>query len=430
MPWLRAVPLTALLLAPPLRAQEHPVLLHDPAAGDDPVVAALLREALERNPELRAAEAMVAEAGARPPQATALPEPMVSVLYTNEGWAPNLGQNEFTTLGILWTQELPGKGKRGLRGEVLRQDTALAQQQLARVRLGLMAGVRRAYHELIHARELLDLLREQEVLYDTVVAASRERYAAGQGSQADLLRAQAERLRLGLARAERATAEAVGRAELNRLLSRPPDMAVETAAHPALQPVAGSLDELVAAAETVSPEVKAAQISVERERSALALARRSGQLDWSVAVGYQNRGGLPGMWQAGFGVRLPLWREKVKASVAEADARAHGSEQRLHATRLLLRLRTEERVVRARAIEETSRLYSEGLVPQDRLAWESALAAYETGRGTFTAVLDTVAALFSDREAELRLQADHQIVMAALAEGSLESTASMGGGRP
>ena len=206
-------------------------------------------------------------------------------------------------------------------------------------------------------------------------------------------------------------------------------MAVETAVHPALQPVVGSLDELVAAAEAVSPEVRAAQISVERECSALALARRSGQLDWSVAVGYQNRGGLPGMWQAGFGVRLPLWREKVKASVAEADARARASDQRLHATRLLLRLRTEERIVRARAIEETARLYSEGLLPQDRLAWESALAAFETGRGTFTAVLDTVAALFRDREAELRLQADHQILMAALAEANLESTATMGGGR-
>ncbi len=429
MSWLAAVFVSTFLPVAPSQAEaSHPPSDHAFPEAQNPIEQALIAEALERNPDVLVARAMVQEAGARPAQAAALPEPMLSVFYTNEGWAPTLGSNEFTTLGFLWSQELPGRGKRGARGEVARYDAALAEAQLARVRLGVAAAVRRGYHELIHARELQALLRDQEALLAVVSESARERYTVGQGTQAEVLRVQAERIRLGQMRAERVATETVQLAELNRLLARPPGTRLATDTHPALQPLAQSLDELLVAAEALSPELRAAQQSVERDRAGLALANRAGQPDWSVQAGYQNRGGLPGMWQAGFGVRLPLWRGAVQAGIAEADARTRASEQRLASTRLSLRVRTEERLARARAVEEAAELYAKGLLPQDRLAYESALAAFEAGRGSFAAVLEALAVFFRDRETELRLLADHQILKAGLAEASLEATTTMGGG--
>jgi outer membrane protein, heavy metal efflux system len=416
--WLVASPQAGVSHAPP----DHP------AEGESPHERALVEEALERNPDVLAAQAMVQEAEARPAQVTALPDPTLSVLYTNEGWAPTLGSNEFTTLGFLWSQELPGKGKRAARGEVARFDAALAEAQLARVRLGVASAVRRAYHELIHARELLALLQEQEGVLAAVSEAARERYAVGQGTLADVLRVQAEQIRLGQLRAERVAGETVQLAELNRLLARPHGTPLVTDAHPALRTVSQSLDDLLATAEAASPEIRAAQQAIERDRAQLRLAARAGQIDWSAQAGYQNRGGLPGMWQAGFGVRLPLWRDRVKAGIAEADARTRAGEQRLAGTRLLLRARTEERLARARAIEDAAELYAKGLLPQDRLAYEAALASFQGGRGAFSSVLEALTALLRDREAELRLLADHQILMAGLAEASLEATTTMGGG--
>ena len=426
MSWLAAV-VVSTFLSSPQAGSTHPLADH-PAEGESPLEHALVAEALERNPEVLAARAMVEEAAARPAQVTALPEPTLSVLYTNEGWAPTLGSNEFTTLGFLWSQELPGKGKRGARGDVARFDAALAEAQLARVRLGVASAVRRAYHELIHARELRGLLREQEALLAAVSESARERYAVGQGAQTDVLRVQAEQIRLGQARAERVAAETVQLAELNRLLARPHGTPLTTDTHPALRPLSASLDELLLAAEAMSPELRAAQQAALRDRASLALAQRLGQIDWSVQAGYQNRGGLPGMWQAGFGVRLPLWRGPVQAGIAEADARVRSGEQRLASIRLLLRVRTEERLARARAVEEGAELYAKGLLPQDRLAYESALAAFQAGRGSFASMLEALSTLLQDREAELRLLADHQILMAGLAEASLEATTTMGGG--
>jgi hypothetical protein len=202
MSWLAAVFVSSFLpVASPQAGGTHPLQDHPPE-GESPIERALIEEALERNPDVLAARSMVEEARSRPAQVTALPEPTLSVLYTNEGWTPSLGSNPFTTLGFLWSQDLPGKGKRSARAEVAGFDAALADAQLTRVRLGVASAVRRSYHELIHARELLALLHEQEVFLAAVSESARERYAVGQGTQADVLRVQAERIRLGQMRAE------------------------------------------------------------------------------------------------------------------------------------------------------------------------------------------------------------------------------------
>ena len=94
MPWLAAVFVSSLLPFPSSQAEgSHRPSDHAFPEGTGPIERALIEEALERNPDVLVAKAMVQEAGARPAQATALPEPMLSVLYTNEGWAPTLGTN-------------------------------------------------------------------------------------------------------------------------------------------------------------------------------------------------------------------------------------------------------------------------------------------------------------------------------------------------
>ena len=60
---------------------------------------------------------MAAAARSRPAQARSLPDPMLSVGYTNDGWAPSLGARDMTLLALMGSQELPYPGKLGLRGE-------------------------------------------------------------------------------------------------------------------------------------------------------------------------------------------------------------------------------------------------------------------------------------------------------------------------
>ena len=392
--------------------------------GDDPPLVALIEEALARSPVLRAARESVEEARQRPTQARALPDPVLSTAYVNDGAGLSLGQSEFTTLGFFWTQDLPYPGKRRLRGDMREREAAEMEQRAERARLDLVAAVRRAYHDLIHAREVLELQHEQEALAVQVADAARERYAVGQGGQQDVLRAQVEVTRSRRLRAEQA-ADEVGRlGELNRLRGLDPDAPFTTPGHPEVRPL--EVDETALREQVMSrsPELLAAYLALERDRLGVELARKDGRPDFTVQGGYQNRGGLDGMWQVGLGLRLPLWRSKVEGGIAEAEARLRASEQRLEAVRLSLWARTRERLARARATEEAAVLVSRGLVPQDRQAYEAALASYQAGRAPFTSVLDALATLYRDRAEELAFRSAHQLVKAELDALSLEPARS------
>src|SRR5262245_49383781 len=388
--------------------------------GDDSPLVLLIAGALARNPGLRAARESVEEARSRPPQARALPDPVLSTTYVNDGWGLSLGQSEFTTLGFLWSQDLPYPGKRRLRGDMREREAGEMEQRAERARLDLVAAVRRAYHDLIHARELLELQREQEGLAVQVASVARERYAVGQGGQQDVLRAQAEVTRSRRLRAEQA-ADEVGRlAELNRLRGVAPDTPFPTPGHPEVRPREVDEEALREWVMWRSPELAAARLVLERDRLGVDLARKEGRPDFTVHGGYMNRGGLDGMWQVGVGLRLPLWRSKVESGVAEAEARVRASEQRVESVRLALWARTRERLARARPTEEAAILVSRGLVPQDRQAYEAALAGYQSGRAPFTSVLDALATLFRDRAEELTFRSAHQLVKGELDALSLE----------
>ena len=160
---------------------------------------------------------------------------------------------------------------------------------------------------------------------------------------------------------------------------------------------------------------------MERDRLGVDLAKKAFRPDFSLQGGYQNRGGIDGLWQVGVGIRLPIYKKKNESGLAEAEARLRASERRSHGVRLLLRQRTQERLARMQAAEETAELYAKGIVPQDRLSLEAALANYQAGRVPFLTVLEALTTLYGDQEAHLRLLAAHEELRTSLAEASQEA---------
>ena len=120
--------LCALCLMPePARGQNAAV-----PADDDPVLQALIAEALANNPDLHAAQSAISAAQTSTERARALPDPMVSITYTNDGWAPSLGSMPMTTLGFMVSQALPYSGKRDLRAAVATSQARQFEPPLAR----------------------------------------------------------------------------------------------------------------------------------------------------------------------------------------------------------------------------------------------------------------------------------------------------------
>ncbi len=138
-----------------------------------------------------------------------------------------------------------------------------------------------------------------------------------------------------------------------------------------------------------------------------------------------NRGGLDPMWQAGVAFNLPLYRGRLRAARAETEAKARASQRRVESLRLKLRFRTEERLVQLETAETLARLYGDGIVPQDQMSVEAAVANYQAGKVPFVSVLEALATLYGDRSTHLRVLAGHQRIRASLEEASLDPTSDL-----
>lgn len=384
-----------LLAALPLHAQSQ-------RPGDSDV-RPLIEEALSKNPEIRAAERSHDAAHARIPQMGALPDPTVTLTYQNADVRPTLGADENTFLGVTVEQGVPFPGKRRLATRIAGVMAAHGAHPVDRARLSVEAEVRRAYADLLLSRELLAILSEQEATWAQIEAATRARYAVGMGGQPDVLRAQAERTRLGPMRAHETGNAEAALAALNRALARPAGQDVPTPRRvPEVvgeDPRVPTLEELVALAEEKSPEIGSARLAVEKARLDLDLARRNRLPDFIASAAYMNRGSLPPMLSIGVGVTVPLYaKRKQEPAIAEADARLGAAEADLAATRLAVRLDLEKNLAEYRAAVREAVPYAKGVLVQDSLAVDSTLASYETGRVPFVSVLEAMGALFGDRK--------------------------------
>ncbi len=395
-----------------------------PATADpppsDPLLAALVDEALRANPDVLAASEGLSAARQRPAQARSLANPMVSAGYTNDGWKPTLGARDMTTLAIMGSQELPYPGKRRLRGEIAEIEADEIEQRLERVRLGVAASVKRSYAGLLLARELLVLARQRQDAWEQIEEIVRARYVLGQGTQQDVVKAQVEVSRSGLLIIETGADGLVRLAELNGLLARPADQPLDTAGLrlsmvPASETLAAALERLNA----LSPEVKMTSLTADRGSLEVDLARTAFKPDFTVQAAYMNRGGLDPMWQAAIGVSLPLYRKRLRAQVAEAEFLRSSARRTTESVRLVLRSRTQQRLVTLSAAERSLSVFDERIIPQDRLAVDSALASYRSAQLPFVAVLESATALYDDLAARLTLMASHVALRATLDEASL-----------
>jgi outer membrane protein, heavy metal efflux system len=285
--------------------------------------------------------------------------------------------------------------------------------------------VRRAYYGLLLARELQALTAEQRALWQQIEVVVRARYAVGQGAQPDVLRVQTEVTRIEQRAIEQGAEAEVRLIELNRLLARPLDTALESSRRLTLVSINGSADEASAQAREVSPELRSAALAIETSTAAAALARRDLKPDFSVQAGYMNRGGLDAMWLAGVGITWPFNKKARESAIAEAEIRAKGGSHIVESMGLQLAYRTRERFTRAKALEKLVALYDGGIVPQDQMTVESSITNYQTGKVPFVSVLEAMTALYADRWARAGLVADHARLRASLREASLDGGPEM-----
>jgi outer membrane protein TolC len=418
----------ALLTARVALAETGTTLPAGPALTDDPTLAGLVSEALEKRPELAQANATVQANLARVPQGRALPDPVLSLGIQNDGFTSiQVGQMETSWYWLTASETFPWLGKRGLRADALTLGARQSEADLERVRLSVQAEVERTYVDLLLVRDQLNLLAKLEALWSQAEGLSRARYETGEGAQSDILRAQLERSRLKQQRWALKAEEQRRIAVLNRSLGRPLDDPIPTSLSlmdvpdPAL-PEAG---RAAADAEARSPELQKARLEVEQSGTLVALAKKDYFPDLTVSAGVMPRGGtFEPMWQAGLSFSIPLWAgSKQSRAVSEYRLRGTAAQGGAETIRRLLLQRAKERLALLEALLETNRLYRSGLLVQSEATVLSTMAQYQVGRVPFASVLEALRGYVADLSGFCESVAATQRIDIAQREVSLDPVA-------
>jgi outer membrane protein TolC len=103
-------------------------------------------------------------------------------------------------------------------------------------------------------------------------------------------------------------------------------------------------------------------------------------------------------WMAGVGVNLPIWRKRIRAGVAEAEARLGSAESELARLEDEVQAEIEVAMQELQEAVHVVHLYRNRVLPASRDQIAAARAGFETGATTMISLIDAERSL---RTAEL-----------------------------
>jgi outer membrane protein TolC len=354
------------------------------------VLPELIQEALARNPELVAARKQWEAATNRIAQSRSLDDPILSVQLWNIPQSFNLTQTQNNIFGL--SQNLPFPGKLDLKGDVASRSAEMTEQSVRAKERELVVRLKQTYYDLFLAQKAVQIHHEQVELLRQFVTIATAKFRGGMGSQADVLKAQVELSlllqHLPVLEQRRKTTEAM----LNTLLDRDPASPLDMAQEPAQLPLEESVENLHRLALHDRPELKAAELDVQRSEQSRALAKRQYYPDFNVAFqrfqNYQANDGF-GAYVA-MSIPFSFWtKSKYDAGVQEAEAAVSVAQAQQHTLENMTRFQINDLLAKLRATDQVATLYRTTILPQAEQSLESARVGYRAGKGGFLDLIDT-----------------------------------------
>lgn len=363
-------------------AQTPPVLPSPLTLGD------VIRLASERRDEIQAARARTRAGEARPTIVSALQDPMIS---------PSLDHLPFMLGGadVSFTieQQIPLSGIRGHRRASALADVDRLRAEASRTTLDVGLQAVNAFLMVQERRRTEALVSEQLSFARDVVSAANARYASGTAPQSDVLRAEVEVARLE-AFARALVSEVRGaEAMLNTSLALDAESPVPPFASLAFAQPPPSWSAIKTAL-TSRPELVAGRAEIVRAEADIQVMRDMFRPMATIRTGpsYTMTDGKG--WMAMVGLSLPIWRDKLRAGVAEAQAMRAMSEADLRAMTRMIEGDAAVAVNQLQATRDRQAALTTNVLPRARMAIEPAVAGYTSGQLPLVSVIEAVQALW------------------------------------
>lgn len=358
---------TGAMLRPAGHKPELPVLTADSSLAD------YLRFALLDHPQVGAAFYDWRAAAEAIAPARSLPDPQFT-------FQADIADTLMTFMpGIMF--DFMTRGKRVAMGREAAAASEVAYRNYATTVLRTAATVRKAWIELAYVDEALRLREASLGAIDQSAAVNAAEYSTGRGMASLetqlLFLNQTAQLRATTAALEdrRATARARFKSALGLLPNEadPPWPRVVLTATPL-----PSKPELWRTAQAVNPELASMRAMVEMAVASVQVANKTGTPDFALGAMIDLKAD-PLMVRPTASLTLPIWRDKIAATIAAAEARRDAAVARLNAEQLNLAAELAQMLY---IVRESERMisYLEGTaLPNVERSLASAEAAYQSG---------------------------------------------------
>jgi outer membrane protein, heavy metal efflux system len=369
----------------------------DPAAVKD-ILDNLVREAIRRNPDLIASHEETQAAVARVPIAGSPEDPQLGFRLKDMPTTFSFTRENATEKQILFSQKYPFPGKLGLREEVAGQGAEVIRARYYEARIHLVTQVRTAFADVFVIDKEIELALEHQRMLKSLVAIATDKYRVGPGLQQDVLNADVALARVDSLLIELERKRNTREIRLDTLLD---DDSIHVPALGTLPPaaLAHSGPELEEMALASNPQVAERIRAIQRDQTALTLAKRSVLPDFSFAADYGSRNdhpppasvsslSRPDMIGLEIKATVPVfYLTKQRQEVVEAKAKLARSQAKLAAVRRSTIETLRDLLARLHQHEEVAQSFRDSVIPLARSAVAAAISAYQVDKVDFLTML-------------------------------------------
>ncbi len=355
-------------------------------------IDSLVAEALQNNPELKAARNITNAAKTKIDQVSTWEAPQVGIEFfqTPISSFPNPIKDGMET-DYFVQQMFPFPGKLSAMGEAAENNANMFEAQFKALEREIIKNVKTTYYELYLVQKKIELNEENQELLKNFIQIATKQYEVGMGKQPDIIRAQTELSTLindGInLQKEKTSIEAM----LNTLLSRPANLPIGETKEIYDSIPRWDFGQLSNLSYNYRNELKAMNFNVDMYRSELKASKIEYFPDIMGRLMYKNMTGTTDFWAAMIGVSIPLapWSQgKYTAKVEENELNIKSSEEQYKNMRNMVSYEVQNAIVKIESNRNLVELYGDTVIPQAEQTLQSTIAAYQTGKTEFLMLID------------------------------------------
>jgi outer membrane protein TolC len=323
-------------------------------------------------------------------------------------------QNIVTSVMPGLMMNFPGAGKLRAGAKVASAESEVKYYAFESSVIESAFELKRAYYQLYFLEEKIRVNRDTLALLADLEILARAQNEVGKVTLQDVLRAQIEqdRLRTDLANVQDSRSSLL--AEFKAALG----LSAEQPAPPLPRafestPLDLSSGKLLETAFATNSRLKSMEAEVRVAEAAIELAAKSRRPDSSAGLMADVKTS-PVLYRPTASISLPIWRDKIAAQIAEAQANKKAAQARLSAEQIALAVDFAQKSFLFRETSRNLVLLHEQLLPKARQSLEVARIGYLSGRLDFFNLSDTERTLLGFQLDEVEARTQREMLLAEI----------------